>query len=291
MLNGNIELERNVKGKVMTNCEERLIKHTARAFTPLEVSRIRKVPQVRVRFLTGFTLIELLVVIAIIALLLAIIMPALRKVKETAKDTICKSNLRNVGLVVLMYLDDNDRKLPDTRSANGFLWYDVGGHMRKAGTSDTYWGVTYIGYIKKTKIFGCPSLRRVPQLIYDVDPEAIQEAAFALNHEYTRGRNTTEIRPHSEFIFCHDHVEPRVENDSRDMFFNDGPGTMNLTHYRLGGSRSRFYRDIFRHNIKAYEDFRTGGRANILWLDAHVTPLDETTGDDVPKRWYTGERE
>ena len=50
------------------------------------------------RVTKGFTLIELLVVIAIIAVLLAIIMPALRKVRETAKETICKSNLRNIGL-------------------------------------------------------------------------------------------------------------------------------------------------------------------------------------------------
>ena len=73
----------------------------------------------------GFTLIELLVVIAIIAVLLAIIMPAVRRVKESARQTICKSNLRNVGLAVFMYLDDNDRKLPYYSSANGFLWYDA----------------------------------------------------------------------------------------------------------------------------------------------------------------------
>ena len=239
----------------------------------------------------GFTLIELLVVIAIIAVLLAILMPALRKVKEAAKDISCKSNLRSIGLALVIYLQDYDRKLPDTLNANGFLWYDNAGNARKAGTSDTYWGVTYINYLKNTKIFGCPSLRRVPRLIYDVDPDAIQEAAFALNHKYTKDRNTTEIRPHSEFIFCHDHVEPRVENDERDMFHNnDRPGTNNLTHYRQGGSRSFSYRDIFRHNIKANEPFRTGGRANILWLDGHVTHLEETTGDDVQLRWYTGER-
>ena len=49
------------------------------------------------RNVKGFTLIELLVVIAIIAVLLAIIMPAMRRIKESAKQTICKSNLRNVG--------------------------------------------------------------------------------------------------------------------------------------------------------------------------------------------------
>lgn len=237
----------------------------------------------------GFTLIELLVVIAIIALLLAILMPALRKAKETAKEISCRSNLRSVGIAILMYLDDNDRKLADPKSANGFLWYNSAGNIRKTNDNDAYWGIMYIDYLRETKIFGCPSLRRVPELIYNVDPEAIQEAAFGLNG-YARGKNTTEIRPHSEFIICHDHVEPRVEQDSADMLFNNGPGTNNLTHYRQGGHRAKYYRDIFRHNIRRNKDFMTGGRLNVLWLDGHLSSIEETTGDDVPKRWYTGEK-
>ena len=237
----------------------------------------------------GFTLIELLVVIAIIAILLAIIMPAMRKVKETAKEVSCRSNMRSVGLAVLMYLVDNERKLADPRNANRFLWHDSSGNLRKTDDNDAYWGIVYIDYLKTTKIFNCPSLRRVPELIYDVDPEAIQEAAFGLSG-YARGQDTTKIRPHSEFIICHDHVEPRFEQDTRDMFFNNGPSTKNLTDYREGGRRAKYYRDIFRHNIRANEPFRTGGRANVLWLDGHVSSIEETTGDDVPKRWYTGKR-
>jgi len=237
----------------------------------------------------GFTLIELLVVIAIIAILLAIIMPAMRKVKEAAKEISCRSNMRSVGLAVLMYLVDNERKLADPRNANRFLWYDSRGNLRKTNDNDAYWGIVYIDYLKDTKIFGCPSLRRIPELIYNVEPEAIQEAAFGLNG-YARGKDTTKIQPNSEFIICHDHVEPRCEQDSQDMFFNNGPGTNNLTDYREGGRRAKYYRDIFRHNIRANEPFRTGGRANVLWLDGHVSSLEETTGDDVPKRWYTGDR-
>ena len=237
----------------------------------------------------GFTLIELLVVIAIIAILMAILMPILRKAKESAREIICRAHLRNVGLVVLMYLDDNDDTMPHSDQANGFLWYDSNGNYLTTNDNSAYWGIVYIKHMKNTKIFGCPSLRRVPELIYNVDPGAIQEAAYALNHKYTQGRNAGEMRHHSRFIVAHDHVEPRLENDTRDMFFNDGPGTENLTHYREGGSRARFYRDIFRHNIRRSDDFRTGGRANILWLDGHVSILEETTGDNVPKRWYTGE--
>ncbi|MEZ6319232.1 MAG: prepilin-type N-terminal cleavage/methylation domain-containing protein [Phycisphaerales bacterium] len=61
----------------------------------------------------GFTLIELLVVIAIIALLIGILLPALGRARETARATICKSNMRSVGQFATMYaLDDNDRLWP-----------------------------------------------------------------------------------------------------------------------------------------------------------------------------------
>lgn len=60
----------------------------------------------------AFTLIELLVVIAIIALLLAVLIPSLRKAKEQVRCLVCKSNLRNYGLAGAMYLQENDSAFP-----------------------------------------------------------------------------------------------------------------------------------------------------------------------------------
>ncbi len=61
---------------------------------------------------SAFTLIELLVVIAIIAVLMAIMMPALQRVKEEAQEIRCRANLRQYGLSQNMYLDDNNDKYP-----------------------------------------------------------------------------------------------------------------------------------------------------------------------------------
>ena len=67
----------------------------------------------------GFTLIELLVVISIIALLMAILMPSLQRVRKQAKTVACRSNVKQWGLIWAMYTDENQSKFPDYL---GYLW-------------------------------------------------------------------------------------------------------------------------------------------------------------------------
>jgi prepilin-type N-terminal cleavage/methylation domain-containing protein len=71
-----------------------------------------------VRRRSGFTLIELLVVIAVIAMLLAILLPSLRKAKALTKRIACQSNLKQIAAAWSMYLDDNNGRFYQGKNAN-----------------------------------------------------------------------------------------------------------------------------------------------------------------------------
>lgn len=249
----------------------------------------------------AFTLIELLVVIAIIAILMAILMPALSRVKEQACDTACRANLKSVGLGVNMYLQDYDFIMPDTHSSaddtdnrcNGHLWWDTNGKPLTVNSDHSYWGIAYLPYVQERKVFGCAAFRNycetvAKDLLYGGDPKLIYVSAFGMNGWLSK-ENTARIPHHSEIIVAHDHMEPRIENGNSagnsDMLF-PSPNGINLTHYRKGGSRANWYRGIFRHNIRARDEFETGGSLNVLWLDGHTSSIKETTGEGVLKRWY-----
>lgn len=94
----------------------------------------------------GFTLIELLVVIAIIALLLSIVMPALNRAKIAAQKVICRSNVKQQALAILLYAEANDSYTPN--NDGGYWLWDI-----------TFWCTNelsrYAG-ITDNKVYFCP---------------------------------------------------------------------------------------------------------------------------------------
>ncbi|MCH7558600.1 MAG: type II secretion system protein [Planctomycetes bacterium] len=100
----------------------------------------------------GFTLIELLVVIAIIALLMAILMPSLQRVKKMAQATVCRSNVKQWGLIFRLYANDNEGKLPQSVA---------GGNLND---QEAYWIVATLSYYQDKKIRLCPSTKIVREM-------------------------------------------------------------------------------------------------------------------------------
>lgn len=93
----------------------------------------------------GFTLIELLVVIAVVAIIAAILFPVFAKAREKARQTSCASNIRQLGLAVQQYVNDNDERMPHP------IWSTVNVNWC-AG-----WAGKLYPYVKSTNIYQCPN--------------------------------------------------------------------------------------------------------------------------------------
>lgn len=129
--------------------------------------RLCKKPSVYPR---AFTLIELLVVISIVALLLSILLPSLNGARENARNVVCKSNLRQVGMAFMVYAQNNKNYLP--------LFCVYGDWSRDNPRRNRMWfdAISTIEISPATGLFRCPSDRYptkpsqalpVPQGAYD----------------------------------------------------------------------------------------------------------------------------
>jgi len=278
---------------------------------------------------SAFTLIELLVVIAIIGILLAILVPAMKKAQEQVRTVVCRTHLKGIGTAILVYLDTYEGRDYNSSPSNGFEWYAVGGKYLNPTDNDAYWGVAYKDFAETPDVFGCPSYVNVAQLIYtDKDPKLAKYAGFALNSFFFRdpkaaatdplryNRKVGGLRSPAQFIITQDHVEPKVEGDSGgpgseqdDMMYIPQGKTVNLGHYRPTasggkGGREDYYWGIFRHNKRSRGldgpievtqristiDQSPNGLANTLWLDGHADAIRETIGTNILRHMYAGQQ-
>jgi prepilin-type N-terminal cleavage/methylation domain-containing protein/prepilin-type processing-associated H-X9-DG protein len=103
----------------------------------------------------AFTLIELLVVIAIIAILAAMLLPALSAAKQRAWTTRCTSNLRQIGLGMRMFADDNAENYPE--SGGDIHWGAIDGETGKPS-----WMEQISSSVGNTNVFNCPANVQLP---------------------------------------------------------------------------------------------------------------------------------
>lgn len=103
----------------------------------------------------AFTLIELLVVIAIIAILAAMLLPALGSAKQRAWTTSCTSNLHQIGLGMRMFADDNSEYYPE--SGQDIYWGAIDSVTHKPS-----WMEQAVSYVGNTNAYNCPANVQLP---------------------------------------------------------------------------------------------------------------------------------
>ena len=205
----------------------------------------------------AFTLIELLVVIAIIAILAALLLPALGRAKQNGRKTQCTSNLRNMGLALLMYADDNEGIIP---RGDNVLWYHV--------LAPTLGGRTGGDY-SRAPVYLCPSYPDKTQLIcYVVNAWDLRTPTDTADRQINAPSKLT-----------------GVQNPTDTIYFADNEnGTWRPIITSLGSTVSVYRNDVWSKSHLPYGGFggaslsgerrvaaaRHGRGPNLMFFDGHA---------------------
>jgi prepilin-type N-terminal cleavage/methylation domain-containing protein len=164
----------------------------------------------------GFTLIELLVVIAIIAILASILFPVFARAREQARKTVCLSNMKQLGLAMLMYTQDYDEMLP-AGAANWWAASDICNWNNGYKSTSDNPPTTYLATFQTSCT---PATSRNSGPFLDLNPPVIRNAWFTLTLPYVKNNSLN---------YCPtDHsVEPKAPGnyDYRDWWTFAGDDT------------------------------------------------------------------
>jgi prepilin-type N-terminal cleavage/methylation domain-containing protein len=127
---------------------------------------------------SGFTLIELLVVIAIIAILAAILFPVFAQAREQARMSTCLSNFKQIGLGVMMYVQDWDETYPNNR----LFTFPGGGECNSKMVT---WKTSTMPYVKNLGVYKCPSNSHNAEPDETKGDDAFGLPVFPLSYAYS----------------------------------------------------------------------------------------------------------
>jgi prepilin-type N-terminal cleavage/methylation domain-containing protein/prepilin-type processing-associated H-X9-DG protein len=218
----------------------------------------------------GFTLIELLVVIAIIAILAAILFPVFAKAREKARQITCASNLKQLGLAMVQYMQDYDEIYP-------------GAWQNSSNGGRTEWEGNIYSYTKSKAVYDCPD-----------EPTHVNNDSTTNCTNNPNTCTTTTDYGYNDIIIPADIGVPQGGNDSTgspDALLTEPSNTILLAEANgsLGGQdniytgnltdvNGTYYGQGWGGNSTAPKDatqVHTGG-SNFLWYDGHVKWLRDS---------------
>ena len=204
-----------------------------------------------------FTLVELLVVIAIIAILAAMLLPALSKAKESAMKISCTGNFKQIGLAMMSYLDDNNEMM------SGRSRYDTNGDIARWTTIPAYYGGLINDMTKAEfdiKVQGTPRNFRIMRCPADRTKNGSNEYTnIGLNSTYSDfevGAHAVDKRSLSQFKYPSDMM---LAGDSVSNVYGGDGTSYNMSTIRLDPTTGGY--KTTRH---------PGQTANFVFIDGHV---------------------
>ncbi|MEW6356539.1 MAG: prepilin-type N-terminal cleavage/methylation domain-containing protein [Planctomycetota bacterium] len=234
------------------------------------------------RKVRGVTLMEVLVVVAIMGMLMAILMPALGKATESARSANCKSNLRQIGIAMIMYVSENRGwYAPATSSDNNYRWHGV----RTSSTEpfDPRKG-PLSPYLQGGEVKKCPSFE--PDLTEGEYAFASGCGGYGYNDQYVGGS------PLKWPAFYKPAKQSQIAFLSETVMFSDTAllGSNVGDKYRIieySFLTAPFYEAYDNRAATPSTHFRHGGKANVIFCDGHVATMCPACRMSVNPRYGT----